>query len=32
LSPDAFTSQNQLLFVLNCMTHSQANDIMPQLA
>jgi len=32
LPPDAFTPQNQLLFVLDCMTHSQANDIMPGLA
>jgi hypothetical protein len=32
LPPDAFAPQNQLLLVLNCMTHSQANDIMPTLA
>src|ERR1700686_5739010 len=32
LPPDAFAPQNQLLFVLNCMTHSQTNDIMPELA
>src|SRR4029077_4717821 len=32
LPPDAFAPQNQFLFVLNCMTHSQTNDIMPELA
>jgi hypothetical protein len=32
LPPDAFTPQNQLLFVLDCVTHSQANDIMSKLA
>jgi len=32
LPPDAFAPQNQFLFVLNCMTHSQTNDIMPGLA
>jgi hypothetical protein len=32
LPPDAFAPQNQLLFVLDCMTHSQTNDIMPGLA
>jgi len=32
LPSDAFAPQNQLLFVLNCMTHSQTNDIMSGLA
>jgi len=32
LPPDAFAPQNQLLFVLDCVTHSQTNDIMPKLA
>jgi hypothetical protein len=32
LPPDAFAPQNQLLLVLDCMTHSQTNDIMPGLA
>jgi hypothetical protein len=32
LPPDAFAPQNQFLFVLYCMTHLQANDIMPELA
>src|SRR5579864_3755259 len=32
LPPDAFAPQNQFLFVLNCMTHSQADDNMPELA
>ena len=32
LPPDALTPQNQLLFVLDRMTHSRTNDIMPGLA
>ncbi len=32
LSPDALATQNQLLFVLDRMTHSRTNDIMPGLA
>ena len=32
LPADAFAPQNQLLFVLDCMTHSQTNDIMSKLA
>jgi len=31
LPPDAFAPQNQLLFVLDRMTHSQMNDIMAKL-
>jgi hypothetical protein len=32
LPADAFAPQNHLLFVLDCMTHLQTNDIMPMLA
>src|SRR5579864_2019350 len=28
LPPDAFASQDHLLFVFDCMTHLQTNDIM----
>ena len=32
LPADAFAPQNHLLFVFDCMTHSQTNHIMPELA
>jgi hypothetical protein len=32
LPPNALATQNQLLFVLDRMTHSRTNDIMPGLA
>ena len=32
LPADAFAPQNHLLFVLDCMTHSQTNDITSKLA